>query len=101
MSEKPAKSIKDINTKIPVLFFKEGSKFIAYSPAIQLSTCGDTEEQARKRFAEAAQIFFDEIVKMGTADDVLTECGWKKVTEKNSWTPPEYKQELIQIPAGA
>ncbi len=97
MSEKIA-NIKKI--QITVLFFKEGSKFIAYSPAIELSTCGDTEEQARKRFEEAVKIFFDEITKMGTIDDVLTECGWKRVTKKSSWSPPKYKQELVSVPVG-
>jgi predicted RNase H-like HicB family nuclease len=76
MSGKTVNKIKNIETNIPVLFLKERKKFIAYSPAIQLSTCGDTEEQARQRFSEAAQIFFDEIVQMGTVEDVLTECGW-------------------------
>ena len=44
---------------------------MAYSPAIDLSTCGDNEAQARKRFIEAASIFFDEINTMGTTDEVL------------------------------
>ena len=91
---------KIVKGKIPVIFFKEGKKIIAYSPAIDLSTCGDTEEQARKRFTEAARIFFDEITQMGTIDDVLTEYGWKKMTRESSWSPPAYKQELVQIPEG-
>lgn len=89
-----------ITGKIPVLFFKEGNKVIAYSPAIDLSSCGDTEEEARKRFSEAAKIFFDEIIKMGTVDDVLTECGWRKLAPKRSWVPPTYKKELMQIAEG-
>jgi len=60
-----------IEAKIPVLFFKEDKKVIAYSPALDLSTCGDTEKQARKRFAEAVDIFITEIHKMGTVEDVL------------------------------
>ncbi len=89
-----------INGKIPVIFFKEGNKIVAWSPAIDLSTCGDTEEQARKRFAEAAKIFLDEIIRMGTVDDVLTECGWKKVMPECSWSPPTYKQDFVQIAEG-
>ena len=56
--------------KIPVLIFQENDKFVAYSPAIDLSTCGDTEKEARTRFEEAASIFFKEIIKIGTVDDV-------------------------------
>jgi hypothetical protein len=39
---------------------------------------------------------------MGTVDDVLTECGWKKETvkHKSSWSPPIYRQELVKITDG-
>lgn len=69
------KNMDRVQTKIPVILFEEGKKFVAYSPAIDLSTCGNTEEQARQKFVEAASIFFDEITRMGTVDDVLAECG--------------------------
>jgi hypothetical protein len=92
-----------IEAKIPVLFFQEGKKVIAYSPALDLSSCGDTEQQARKRFAEAALIFLSEIHKMGTMEEVLEECGWHKVPDQNTWAPPVYKsctEESVKIPAG-
>lgn len=91
-----------ISTQISVFIFKEGTKVVAYSPAIDLSTCGDTEEQARKRFSEAANIFISEIIRMGTLEEVLTECGWKRVASKKSWKPPIYKscEEKILIPQG-
>ena len=94
---------KDIQAKIPVILFEEGDKIVAYSPAIDLSTCGDTEEQARKRFVEAASIFFDELIRMGTMTDVLTECGWHKMPRKETWMPPKYKlcvEETVQISPG-
>ncbi len=92
-----------IDTKIPVIIFEEGSKIIAYSPAIDISTYGNTEEQARKRFIEAASIFFTELIKMGTVDDVLAECGWQKVAPQTTWAPPVYRhivQESVPIPLG-
>jgi len=90
-----------IDAKIPFFVFKEGENFVAYSPALDLSTCGDTEKEARKMFAEAARIFLDEIVRMGTVADVLTELGWKQVTPEMSWSPPTYKQDFVQIAQGA
>lgn len=96
--------MKNFKAEIPVLFFVEGNKVIAYSPAIDLSTCGDTEEQAKQRFAEASEIFFDELVKMGTLEDVLMECGWRKAKQKHAWLPPLFKScstELVKIPIGA
>ena len=98
------KKVNNVETRIPVIFFEEGDKIIAYSPAIDLSTCGNTEDQARKRFGDIAGIFFDEITQMGTLDEVLAECGWRKDSHNHSWSPPKYRsctQELIQIPEGA
>ena len=95
---------RGIETKIPVLFFEEGNKVIAYSPAFDLSTCADTEEKARTRFMEAVTIFLDEVTKMGTLSDVLEECGWRRVPKVHEWRPPVYKactEELVSIPAGA
>lgn len=93
-----------IEAKIPVLFFQEGNKVVAYSPALDLSSCGNSEQQARKRFAEAATIFLAEINRMGTTEDVLEEYGWHKAPNQHTWSPPVYKsctEELVKIPAGA
>lgn len=91
----------NIEARIPVIYFEEGEKVVAYSPALDLSTYGDTEEQARKRFAEAASLFLDELTKMGTLAEVLEEYGWHK--DKRTWSPPSYRsctEEPVQIPAG-
>ena len=37
---------------LPVSILREGDSFIAYTPALDLSTVGDTLEQAQKRFEE-------------------------------------------------
>ncbi len=72
-----------IESKIPVLFFQEGDKVIAYSPALDLSTYGKDENQARQRFGETAAIFLRECSEMGTIDEVLEECGWRQVADKS------------------
>jgi len=61
-----AQGIGMIEVQIPVNIFEEAGKFVVYSPAIDLSSCGDSESKARKRFAEAAAIFFEELARMGT-----------------------------------
>ncbi|MDI6641967.1 MAG: hypothetical protein QME68_06635, partial [Elusimicrobiota bacterium] len=65
------KPYKLIKAELPVVIFKERKKFVAYTPALDLSTCGNTFEQARKRFVEAVEIFLEETLKMGTLDSVL------------------------------
>ena len=80
--------MKKVNfqASLPVTILREGDQFVAYTPALDLSTSGSTFEQAQKRFAEIVQIFLDECFSMGTLDKVLTDLGWKK--EKSQWNPP-------------
>ncbi len=84
---------------LPVSIIKEGNSFIAYTPALDLSTCADTYEKSKKRFEEIVNIFFEEIVKKGTLEDVLLGLGWKKV--KSKWNPPvviSQESQRIQVP---
>jgi predicted RNase H-like HicB family nuclease len=77
-----------VRANLPVLFLKEEKMFVAYSPALDLSTCGDTYEEAQKNFEEALLIFFEEVIRYKTLHDVLTSLGWKET--KNKWVPPSY-----------
>ena len=63
--------MKKINFKIPVTIFKERNMFVAYTPALDLSTSGKTFAQVKERFAEAINIFFEEIERMGTTEVIL------------------------------
>lgn len=63
-----------IKGTIPLCFMREKDSFIAFTPALDLSTCGRTFEEAKKNFAEALEIFFEECFKMGTLDTVFKTC---------------------------
>lgn len=88
-----------------IAFYREGNKFIAHSPALDLSTCGDTQGQAKKRFVEMLQVFLEEVDRAGTLDDVLLECGWKKIGHpQRCWQPPVFvgqTQEEVRLPCPA
>lgn len=75
-----------MSAKLPVIFLKEKGQFVAYTPALDLSTVGKTLIQAEGRFKEAAELFFEECYKMGTLDEVLRELGWTK--KRGAWVPP-------------
>ncbi len=76
----------DMQFGLPVTFLKEGDNFIAYTPALDLSTFGPTFDKTKRNFIEAVNIFFDEIIEMGIVNDVLTELGWQK--ENGKFIPP-------------
>lgn len=79
-----------INNKLsftlPVLITKQNKRFVAYTPALDISTSGKSEREVKKRFVDMVNLFLEEIVEMKTIDDVLSELGWKKVQKR--WAPP-------------
>ncbi len=89
--------------KVTVSFFREGKQFIAYCPSLDLSAYGDTFDEAQKSFEETFDIFFEELHRKGTLEDVLTECGWVKVKKPRSeWAPPSFITNIekdVAIPA--
>ena len=75
------------NVSLQVSFLKEGKRYVAYSPALDLSTSGKTFDEARNRFEEASVLFLEELHKAGTTENVLKSLGWQK-KQPRSWTPP-------------
>jgi hypothetical protein len=85
-----------ISYSLPVTIFREGESFVAYTPALDLSSTGSTEEVAKKMFAESVETFFEELIEMGTLDCVLQDLGWTK--EKGKYQPPEVvRQSVINV----
>ncbi len=90
---------KSIVYNLPVSFLGESEQFVAYTPALDLSTFGATLEEAKNNFTEAVGIFFDEIIEMGTLEDVLLDLGWKKQNE--DFIPPviiSQGMESVKVP---
>ena len=71
--------VKRTQIKPRIIFLKEGKYTVSYCPSLDLSTCGKNVDEARKRVNEAVSIFFDEITKNGISEEVLLNCGWRKV----------------------
>lgn len=78
--------MKYLHVRVPVSIIREGQRFVAYSPVLDLSTSGRTRQQVRARFAEVVEIFFEELEALGTTEEVLTGLGWQKV--RREWRPP-------------
>jgi predicted RNase H-like HicB family nuclease len=89
------KSVR-IAGNIPVFFMKGKKKFIAFSPAIDLATSGKTLRDAKEKFAEAFDLYVEELVEQGTLDRVLHELGWNK--QNREWQPPVEIKRIISVP---
>ncbi len=73
--------------KLPVLITKQNKRFVAYTPALDISTSGKTKKDAQDKFDELVSLFLEEIFESGNANSVLSELGWTKKQKK--WTPPQ------------
>ena len=54
--------------------FKEGRSFVAYTPELDVSSCGGTKEKAAKNLKEAVRMFLEEAAKMGSLNQILDDA---------------------------
>lgn len=78
--------------------------FVAYAPALDVSTAGKTLKEVKSNLEELVSIFFEETEKHGTTEDALYSLGWEKVTKNKSsdWLPPleiEHATTKVCVPA--
>ena len=70
------------------LIWKEGNVYVSYCPQLDVSSCGDTVEDARKMLKEAVRLFLEEAEKKGTLQDILEESGYH-LENNQKWIPPK------------
>ena len=69
------------------IIFKEGSTYVSYCPELDISSCGNTIDEARKNLKIAVSLFLEEAEKMGTLDEILVESGYK-LNGAHGWETP-------------
>jgi predicted RNase H-like HicB family nuclease len=68
---KEGHSMQDISFIVHT--FKEGKMYVAYVPELDLSSCGSTDEEARKNIRDAVRGFVETSAEMGTLAEILKE----------------------------
>jgi predicted RNase H-like HicB family nuclease len=70
--------------------FKEGDAYVSLCPELNVSSFGDTVEEAKSSLKEAVGAFVEECEAMGTLEEVLEEAGFNKRFEPSEkWLPRE------------
>jgi predicted RNase H-like HicB family nuclease len=70
-----------MNLSIRIEIFKEGDVFVALSPDLNVSSFGDTVEEAKESIQEAIEAFLEECHEMGTLNEILQEFRSLKTSE--------------------
>ncbi len=66
---------------VRIEIFKEDDVYVALAPELNVSSFGETIEDAKKSVKEAIEAFIEECERMGTIEDVLEESGFLKVDD--------------------
>jgi len=70
-----------------MIVFRESKAYVAYCPELDLSSCGDSVDDARANLKTAVRLFIEETEKLGTLDQVLQEAGYIS-DGKGGYIPP-------------
>jgi predicted RNase H-like HicB family nuclease len=65
--------------------FKEGDLYVGLAPELNISSFGETLEEARHSLQEAVEAFAEACQAMGTFEEVMEEWGFTK--RGDSWLP--------------
>ncbi len=75
--------LKNIQVKCEI--FREDDLYVGICPELNVSSFGETIEEAKKSLQEALLAFLEECEEMNTLEVVLQEAGFTK--ENNVWLP--------------
>ena len=75
------------NLTLTIQIFREGKRYVSHNPELDVSSCGDTPEIARKNLQEAVLGFLKSAYKIGTLDEILEQAGFTH--RGKSWSTPE------------
>ncbi|MBW2610408.1 MAG: hypothetical protein JRC68_08715 [Deltaproteobacteria bacterium] len=53
--------------------------YVSYCPELDITSCGENVDQAKKNLKEVIRINLEEAQKLGTLDDLLQEAGFDEV----------------------
>ena len=59
--------------------WKEGNMYVSYCPELDIASCGEDVQQAKKSLMEAIIINIEETRKMGTFEQFIEEYGLEEV----------------------
>ncbi|MGE0084025.1 MAG: type II toxin-antitoxin system HicB family antitoxin [Desulfococcaceae bacterium] len=84
--------------KVPVNIFRGETAYVSYCHALDVSSQGDTPEEAKSNLIEAVTGFIIACYETGTLSQVLKDCGFVPVSVSSMPDDPEPEGDFIEIP---
>lgn len=86
MTNKIYKSGMQLSIEVDVFIAIDGDYYVAYCPALNLSSYGRSAQEATDSFKIELEIFVEETNRKGTLEKYLLQNGWNLQLHK--YTPP-------------
>jgi predicted RNase H-like HicB family nuclease len=101
---------RGFSVSVDVNYFKEGNFVVSSCPALNISSFGKNNKEAKEMFKEALAAFMNDIIDRGKLEVALLELGWQlRKIPTPKYTPPPTKsirkktlggfREKIMMPA--
>jgi len=73
---KTAPKLPEIQFTVRV--WRENGTYVAHTPELDVSSCGDSVGKTKSRLREAVSLFLGGAAQMGTLQDILAEAGFER-----------------------
>ncbi|TMI68396.1 MAG: hypothetical protein E6H09_22790 [Bacteroidetes bacterium] len=88
-----------LELQLNVLVFQQGEFFVSLCPSLNLSSYGDSVQDAKDGFDEVMKSYIEDCTKDGSLHKDLMKLGWTFFSKQTKVIPPA--QVELDIPGGA
>jgi predicted RNase H-like HicB family nuclease len=67
--------------KLTEELWKEGNMYVSYCPELDIASCGESVDQAKRNLKEVILINLEEARKLGTLDSLLKDAGFEEMQD--------------------
>ena len=89
-----------VEASLQVFYTEQEGAVVAYCPSLDLSTYGDTMEDAAAAFDDALAVLMQDVQQKGTLDEVLSALGWQR-TQQVAGNAPQPAQAFERLSQSA
>ncbi|MBI3468537.1 MAG: hypothetical protein HY000_36510 [Planctomycetes bacterium] len=82
------------------VLLRERATFVAWTPQLDVSSCGDTPDKARQNLRTAVRLFLEEAERKGTLAEILEEAGYARADQADGDRPRVVSTETMHVEVG-
>ena len=92
-----SRSAVDLDVKLEAIVRQDGDAWLAFCPALDVTTQSDARDSALGALKEAVQLWFESCVERGVLDEALREAGFDRAKPGQALADSASELEYIEI----